>query len=714
MSTVVKDLGAVSAYAYAVEKGYTGTEAEFAELMADYAEVGQRAEDAADSALESKTAAQTAATTATNKATEATTAATTATTKAGEASTSASTATSAKDTAVSASQTATTKATEATTAAATATSAKTDAVAANTAAQSAKTAAQTAQTGAETAAASVEASAEQIATNAEDISQLKSEFTALESDGIVPSSEQILTDKGVTDSVPYHHRKTGGDGADRLYDQIVGGTVCWNQLVRNGNFADKSDWAPAVQIKSWEVGNGKATIVCNSSTDNTSLGQSGHAFKSGHKYFYHCDYEKSSTSSTIYGLFISNPSGIYKRFDVPQTKGTINLVYGCENNVTGDFRTGMKDSAPTGEWTYTISNVMFIDLTQMFGSTVADYIYQLEQTTAGEGVAFFKSLFPNTYYPYNAGELVSVSGLSEHKTVGFNQWDGTYEVGKWIADYTTGQVASQATYNVTDYIPVLPNTEYYKRDSGTSRTIFYDSAKNAIPMTSWEIGSNHTTFMSPSNAAYIRFSITDACLATFWFNFSDPAKNGIYEPYKGRSYPLDSGLTLRGLFKLDANNNLYADGDTYEYTGKVTRNTILRAYQSGDESLANAITDGTNTVVYSANASTEQAQPYQHLQQCDPSGTEEYVSTGIVPIGHNSFYPENLRAKVEQLPWNFANLIAPTESAFVATRNYTTGELFIVSNVLYKATSNIANGGTITPNTNCTATTLAEIISALA
>ena len=175
MSTVVKDLGAVSAYAYAVEKGYTGTEAEFAELMADYAEVGQRAEDAADSALESKTAAQTAATTATNKASEATTAATTATTKAGEASTSASTATSAKDTAVSASQTATSKATEATTAAATATSAKTDAVAANTAAQSAKTAAQTAQAGAETAAASVSASAAQIATNAEDISQLKSE-----------------------------------------------------------------------------------------------------------------------------------------------------------------------------------------------------------------------------------------------------------------------------------------------------------------------------------------------------------------------------------------------------------------------------------------------------------------------------------------------------------------------------------------------------------
>ena len=60
MSTVVKDLGAVSAYAYAVEKGYTGTEAEFAELMADYAEVGQRAETAKTDAQTAKTQAETA------------------------------------------------------------------------------------------------------------------------------------------------------------------------------------------------------------------------------------------------------------------------------------------------------------------------------------------------------------------------------------------------------------------------------------------------------------------------------------------------------------------------------------------------------------------------------------------------------------------------------------------------------------------------------
>ena len=172
-------LGDISAYALAVSQGYTGTEEEYAELMASYATVGQTAVTAAQTATTKASEAATSATTATNKATEATTAATTATTKAGEASTSASTATSAKDTAVSAASTATTKATEATTAAATATSAATTATTAKDDAVSAKTAAQTAQTGAETAAASVQSSAAQIATNTADISQLKSDLTEI-------------------------------------------------------------------------------------------------------------------------------------------------------------------------------------------------------------------------------------------------------------------------------------------------------------------------------------------------------------------------------------------------------------------------------------------------------------------------------------------------------------------------------------------------------
>lgn len=608
---------------------------------------------------------------------------------------------------------------------------------------------------------------EQLDSTNEELEQLESNFTDMQSDGFVPSAEQILTDKGVTDSVPYHYRKTSGDGADRLYDQIVGGTVCWNQL------ADLN--SPLTQ-----------TWAEDTSTYYGNMGLTNRPFDliSGHKYAVCFDVERTISSNDAVGVtFGAANSGVLVTYDDGESNGKKWSIRTCSNTYLSTVGISYsnyngKKGFSSGDY-ITVKSTMLFDLTAMFGSTIADYIYNLEQTTAGAGVAFFKALFPNDYYPYDAGTLKSVEGLSEHKTVGFNQWDGSYTAKAWIENPSTGKIVNGINgYNVTDYIRVLPNTIYYTTGSGSSRGTFFDKDKNPIA----QCGTTSAgVFTSPSNAYYVRTTIVNEKLATFCFNVSDPAKNGQYKPYKAHSYPLDNTLTLRGLFKLDANNNFYADGDTYDADGTVTRRYGVHTFD-GTESLTklntgtegwyeyayaptqstpngssiNFVTDygeatasfdtnnitkvvvrhfGTGfrwsmnvdstasalsalngkTLVYElATPTTETADPYQHLQQCDPNGTEEYVSAGIVPIGHNSFYPENLRAKIEQLPWNFASLIAPTESAFVATRNYVTGDLFIVQNVLYKATSNIANGGSITPNTNCTATTLAEIISALA
>ena len=163
MSVITKDLGAATAYGYAVEKGYTGTEAEFAELMASYASVAQSAAASATAAAGSATSAASSASTASGSATSAAASATTASGKASEAAT----------------------------AATTATTAKTDAVAAKTAAETAQTAAETAQglaedaqAAAEDAAESVSTSAAQIATNTSDISDLKSDFTQIKTTSI--------------------------------------------------------------------------------------------------------------------------------------------------------------------------------------------------------------------------------------------------------------------------------------------------------------------------------------------------------------------------------------------------------------------------------------------------------------------------------------------------------------------------------------------------
>ena len=66
----------------------------------------------------------------------------------------------------------------------------------------------------------------------EDISEVTSQVNQkADITGTVDNAEQLLTDKGITDKVPYLLRASGGNGADREMDKIVGGTVVNNQLV---------------------------------------------------------------------------------------------------------------------------------------------------------------------------------------------------------------------------------------------------------------------------------------------------------------------------------------------------------------------------------------------------------------------------------------------------------------------------------------------------
>lgn len=158
--SVRKDLGMVTAYAYAVSKGYAGTEEEFATLMASYADVGQAAVDAALAAKASEDAAKASETAAEASETAAATSAGTATTAAQTASQAAQIATTKASEATTAASTATTKAAEAAQSATAAAGSATTAGASATAAQAAQTAAETAQGKAEDAQAAAEAAAQ--------------------------------------------------------------------------------------------------------------------------------------------------------------------------------------------------------------------------------------------------------------------------------------------------------------------------------------------------------------------------------------------------------------------------------------------------------------------------------------------------------------------------------------------------------------------------
>ena len=72
-----------------------------------------------------------------------------------------------------------------------------------------------------------------------------------------------------------------------------------------------------------------------------------------------------------------------------------------------------------------------------------------------------------------------------------------------------------------------------------------------------------------------------------------------------------------------------------------------------------------------ATPTIETAQPYHSTQWVSDWGTEEFVSTGIIPVGHETRYPANLRDKLQHLPdaasGNGSYLITQTDGQMVLT-----------------------------------------------
>ena len=378
-----------------------------------------------------------------------------------------------------------------------------------------------------------------------------------------------------TDTTPYLFKAAGDVYGDRLEDKIVGGTVAWNQLANVLPNETRNGLA-------YSTDNGKISITGTVQGAPTygqfDLTRSLDFKRDGRKYLI-------LLSQTLDVGVSGYDHASRNAFFFSQTYGT---------NWHGRIFMYVKE----GE-TVSVSNLSLnvFDLTQMFGSTIADYIYSLEQSQAGAGVAWFKKLFPNDYYAYNAGELLSVEGLSAH--------------------------------------------------------VMRDADNNVIG-----------------------------------------------------NYPLDSSLTLRGIPKLDASNNLYYDGDEYTSDGKVKRKYgvvdletldwygsaglfyaipaslappssytaraegfIFSNKYSADTQIAidvNKMADktalrlagriyikdtsytdaatfkeamsGVMLVYELATPTTETATPYTNPQIVSKYGTLEYVTNSIVPVGHKTTY----------------------------------------------------------------------------
>ena len=518
----------------------------------------------------------------------------------------------------------------------------------------------------------------------EDYTDLSNEVSGLKADLYdkdaltVGTAKQLVGDKFTEDKVPYLFRQSGGGltvGNREYLDAIVGGTVAWNQLVKNGNFANgTAEWS--TNRVSLSVENKVCKLQISNAATSSSIYQiCDKAPIATHKYLYSITITSSKTTKLrfAYGLdgLIGGASiqanakttlqGVFNISDREHT----NLLYIYPNResdlVDGDI--------------VEIEDVMLCDLTAKLNSEIADHIYALEQANSGDGVAFFKKLFPEDYYAYNPGELISVSGVSAHETRDANN----NVIGNYPLDSTL----------ILRGVPKLVDGK-----------IQYDGDRYL-----------------PDGTVERRYGVVDLGTLTW-----QTRKTGDVNKVCSASLP----------YSYVAVNASYAAqmiGDKFTVVASSNANILVDSVDTAEIGVYSFRTNGNTTTIYLvlpiegsisgtllyklATPTTETAEPYRSDQLLDAGGTEEFISTGIVPVGHETRYPEDLVKKLESLPWDMS-MIAPIETGTTASQAYAIGKYFILNDQFCKAKTAIASGATFTLNTNYEVTTVAnELYTAL-
>ena len=503
-----------------------------------------------------------------------------------------------------------------------------------------------------------------------------------------------------TDTEPYLMRQTAHVGVvgKCALNKLVGGSLGWNQLVQNGNFASTSNWTAA--YGGFTVSGNVATITATAQWGRIAQNVS---VLSGHKY--------------LFGADLKGTTNNYAQFGTSQyLTGTawehISFLYSATSTTTVQLMIG--DKSTSGWQAFNAQNVQVLDLTAMFGSTIADYVYGLGSAS---GIAWLaKYIDLGTYHAYDSGSIQNVQATA-HVTTGKNLLDVTNE--------TSGSNAHIREYNLPN-LPLGTYTVSAKCVSTASTDcaalfIYKDGTNTASPMLtngSWSSQTFNLTkpvkaFRIYSANVYSASQSNTVVVTSAQLEFGSTAT--AYEPYTEHVYPLGSD-TLRG-FPMLVNNELAFDGDVKTADGTITRNynivdmgTLNWSYSSSDLrfvttglSLAKAISSvdevakmicpryqtsayryvdgryqtdkiiglyGTGSTNYLAIKDTvytdattlknslsgvylvyplatetaESGTAYQKIQTIDADGTESFTTSSPVPVGHETQTPDNILA----------------------------------------------------------------------
>lgn len=326
----------------------------------------------------------------------------------------------------------------------------------------------------------------------------------------------------------YTHRAVpagAGSGAAQMR-LLRGNSLVWNQLIKNGNFADGStDWR--VSQGTITAANGELTIAVTGQLQGARQTLAVSTIV-GHKYLMSCR-AKGNAGGEAFQMTIQ-AAGFSLTTTLTNSYAEYTLT-GTANSVRD-----IVDLSTTAA-TIVVKNVRVYDLT-MLG---------IDTMTKEQAIAWLDAYYPATYHAYNSGtikNLMATGVLSD----GFNQFDkSAISTGKTVDKDTGAEYNAGSPWNASGYIRVIAGETYYlghiKRASNAG-FCWYDASKQYIDGIGVTAIPDNGLWTAPAGSCYIRFSVQNDSLDICVVNRSS-ARNGQYEPY--RSYTLGINIpTLKG------------------------------------------------------------------------------------------------------------------------------------------------------------------------